>query len=308
MKKTLYRSFLALAAIALLFSAGCKKDDDKTVTDDTASQSVSASDESYLQAETDLASEDANTALGGFSNLSGRYSSFPVICGATIDTSLKDSGIVSINYDGTTACVNGTRKRDGQIRLELLNGARWKDVGAVLAVTFNSYKVTRISDGKSLVLNGTQTITNVTGGLVGNTAQVIHRMRANNLMLTFDNGTTRTWSVARKVTFNSSGPNRAVVIEGDTTVNNIANTVVWGTNRNGDNFYTAISTPLEANNTCGWHKPVAGVKTHEGISRKIMVTLGLDASGNAVSSGCAGFYKIKWTNAQGKVRELLLSY
>ena len=111
-------------------------------------------------------------------------------------------------------------------------GQRWKDVGATATITVTDLKITRIRDGKSIVLNGTKTITNVSGGLLKDLAslQTITHTITGNLKIDFENGTNRTWNVSKQRVFTYDN---GIVITttgtySDGTDNNIAE---WGTNR-----------------------------------------------------------------------------
>src|SRR6185437_3449450 len=107
----------------------------------------------------------------GDANVSGRIAATtnPVnrpylIRGA--DTVLIDTinRIVRIHYSDT-ANVNG-RYRSGVITVKLTPGTQWKDTNAVITITFNNYSSTRKRDGKTITINGSKTITNLSGGLV----------------------------------------------------------------------------------------------------------------------------------------------
>ena len=297
---------LAGAAVMSLVLFSCKKE--TTTPDDSSDQTTQASDDAKIEGNVDQALDDANTAVGDVQSMSGKTTYIP-ICGATIDTTQKSSGIITITYDGTTACVGGTVTRGGSIQLTL-TGGQWKDAGAKITIAFTNYKVTRISDGKSITFNGSKSITNVNGGLVSQitgSATVVHKAHGS-LNITFDDGTVRSWNIARKRTYSLNGSSvLQIKVEGDTTIT-YANTVIWGTNRKGSAFNVVISTPIEANATCGWHKPTTGVRIHKGLARELTVTFGVDNAGNPVSSGCAYGYKLNWTNAKGTAKQAVINY
>src|SRR6185436_4949787 len=90
------------------------------------------------------------------------------ICDASvvIDT-MSNPRTLTITFDGNTTCFPN-RKREGVIVVAMAQGVRWHNLGAVLTVTFQNFKITRLSDNKSITINGTQTYTNVSGGLLIN--------------------------------------------------------------------------------------------------------------------------------------------
>lgn len=316
-KKMIFAGLIAVALAGAVITS-CKKEKTETTTtpDDSAAQMQKASDDSNTEGNSNQAVDDANTVLSAIPNTSGKtdgIESFTVgICGATIDTSQISSGKITLTFDGTTAC-NGVT-RSGTIALQLAGGIKWKNAGATVTMTFTNYKVTKISNSKSLTFNGTHTVTNVSGGLFpsilfGNT--LVHKVRAN-MTLTFDDGTIRAWQAARLKTLSGSGTSIATLtltatVAGDTTLSGVANTETWGTTRAGDAF-TSTLTDLSVNNHCGWNRPTSGVKTITVGSKSLTITAGVDASGNIVSSGCPDYYKINWINAAGVAKQAVITY
>jgi hypothetical protein len=322
MKKVIY-----LLAILTIAFAGCKKNRAFKKEDGKTAEEVQ-----QVQAHADAAINDATNAASQVVKLSGQrignsaevaalnQLTFP--CGATIDTLNANEGFVVINYDDVTACNN--RRRGGSVKLQILNyssGIRWKDAGAVLQITFTNYKVTRVSDGKSIKLNGVANVTNVSGGnvfrmaaptgswLAVNYTSVVHTVEASSLNVTFDESQTAVWNINRKFTytcpvqFNASFSNTPVFEckgEGTGSNNGISNLENWGTTRNGNAFTNQVVTPVVWNTSCGAHAPLAGklnLKVQE-QQFDLVVTLGVNAQGNPVSVGlnqCPYGLKVEWT-------------
>ncbi len=305
------KSTLKLAMLVIVYSfvmTSCKKDKktmDNMDADETSAFTQQSNDQKNSQDVADLAMNDAEYALAP-SSLSGyKTSAYPNLCGASVDTSMiTTQKKVVITYTGTTC--DGLRTRSGVVTLQLTTGNKWRDAGAVLTVTFANFKVTVISSGKSTTLNGTHVITNVSGGIVAhigltpNPNTIVRKIRANNMVITFDDGTVRTWSAARKRTWTGAGGIiTSLSIQGDSTLSGVSNTEVWGVNRAGNAFTTVMNTPLVVNSTCGWYSPVSGKKTHTIGTRISSITFGTDATGNVVSSGCPNHYLINWTSLSG---------
>ena len=305
MKKILLSSAMMLICIAITFTA-CKKEND-TPPDDSGTQTQNGSDDSNFQTESDNAFSDADNALSKNSTTQ-RISAIP--CGITsIDSTHADTLILT--YTNETSC-NGLRKRDGSITLALSPaGAKWSDAGVTLTMTFTNYKVTRISDNKSITFNGSAAITKLGSGTMFGLAindSLQHKIRSNNMQVTFDNGTTRPWSVARKRTTTRTGLLAwTVSIAGDTTIGGNTKVAAWGTNRNGNTFYSTIPTPILWNTSC-LSGPMSGVRLIKGLDRELTITYGVDSSGNAVTSGCPLYYKLNWTNVKGEAKQLVLHY
>jgi hypothetical protein len=306
MKTKGFLNFLIVATIIGTFYTSCKKSDSTTPdADDSQTQQQSASDQLQTENESNQSIDDVNTALNGTSTT--RSSS--LITNATIDSSMKAMGMLTITYSGISA--DGTKSRSGTISIQIDTTKKWHIAGATVTITFNNYKVTKLSNNKSITFNGTHTITNVNGGTLATittNTPVIHKIRGNST-LTFDDGTQRTWNVARKRTFNYVGGIITVTLSGDTTVSGYTNVAMWGKNRADEDFYVSTTTPLTAdvfNSTCMF-KPV-GVRVFYGALRTLTVTYGVDKKGEAVTSGCPYGYKLNWINAKGIAKEVILAY
>lgn len=293
---------LAFALLAITLAlAGCKRDDEPRRTYDGAEERTHAADESLLTTETEQVLSDADDvyllgsgAMGG----SGKTSLY-VPCGATLD-SVPATKTYILTFDSTVVCANGTRKRSGTITLQLTNGTQWQNQGATLQVSYTNYRVTRVSDGKSLTLNGSHTVVNATGGLVplmADGAPSIIRNITGNLALTFDDGTARTWNVSVQRTWTKASGVWTVSAAGQGTAGGYSNLSHWGVTRYGGLFYVETLQPVVANSTCGWQRPLSGRKLHRRPVRDITVTLGTDATGNPYTgTNCPYGFKAEWVN------------
>ncbi len=316
MKKLFLNSIMLVLALAVIFTA-CKKDkkDSTTTTDDTPQQSTAGSDESRFSEETDQVLNDAETLVGGSSIAGARVSSLASTCGATVIDSIATKKKVVLNFDGSTSCINNTRKRSGQVTIQLTNKALWNDTGAVLTITFNNYKVTRNSDSKSITINGTKTITNVNGGLVKNIntttlTSVTHVIQGTGLTVTFDDGTVKTWNTNRKRVFSKSGSDVLITVTGNNGVDGYFNVAVWGTNRYGVPFYTTIETPvvISSCSSLGEWTVISGVKKHKALVREITVTYGINQDGTNNGTCLSYGFKVDWTNLKNEPKEAIISY
>jgi hypothetical protein len=310
-------SFLRFALMVLvlfgLLGTACRRNKD---TDDLTidlEQRIHASDDARQEGESSEALDDvesvlesAGSAMGG-----GKTVAF-VPCGATID-SVTANRTYTLTFDGTTPCVDGTRTRAGVITFKLTAGEKWRDAGSVVTVTFTNYKVTRLADNRSVVLNGVKTLTNLSGGnrklvaLTANAELVVGV--AGNLNLTFDDGSVRTWQISRKRTYRNLGNGKFEIrIEGTGSAENYTNLSAWGTTRFGGAFYTQITEPIVVNNTCGFGKPVSGLKVHHRPVRTITALFGTDQDGVAVTTGCPFGYKLTWEKATGNTKSEVIAY
>ena len=223
----------------------------------------------------------------------------PLPCDATItvDTT-SNPRTITINYNGNNC--DGTRSRTGSVVISFAPGFRWSDTNAQLTVQFVNFKVTRNADGKSIVINGTRTITNVSGGLLKNLAtigSIEHKIDDTNMSITFDNGAQRTWETHFTRDFTYDG---GIVIS--TTGS------VTGKNRFNDDFSSTIVQPLVVKQSCDF-RIVSGEVTHSGPKVNTTITFGLDINGNPVNACPLIFYfKVVWTGPNGNTLSYIFPY
>jgi hypothetical protein len=189
-------------------------------------------------------------------------------------------------------------------------GTHWKDAGAVLTINTQNLKVTRIIDSKSIVINGSKTITNVSGGRLidlGSRGTITHTIAGAD-SITFDNGKQRIWQVAKQrvFTYNAGAVITTTGIHTEAGVGGIAE---WGTNRFGNAFVTAISQPLVIRQDCDF-RLVSGVVVHSKMVADVTVTFGLDATGTPTSCPGTGTYYFKavWQGVNGVTKTIILPY
>ena len=225
---------------------------------------------------------------------------------------------ITITYNGLNCW--GNRFRTGKVILTMLLGQRWIDQNAILTTTFENLKITRVSDNKSITINGIHEVKNLTGGrlgqlrLPGGPASIVHEITSPGMNVTFDNGTTRSWKVGKKRTFTYSppGPNGNYVIktEGIHTDGTTTGISEWGTNRFGNAFVTVISDPMIIRGDCDF-RLVSGQVSHQRLNATAVVTFGLDATGNPTTCPGVGlpyYFKLVWTGANGVVRTFIRPY
>ena len=302
--------FLIAATIVIAASLfnSCKKDNSPATPADTTVEAQSqSSDQTLYTNESDAVTDDVNAALdtdGGSFN--GRVYgtatppiSFVLACdvAVAVDT-MSTPHTITLTYSGNNC--NSTRRRSGTVTVAFSSNFKWAAAGARLTVTFNNLKITRLSDNKSIVINGVRTITNVSGGLLRNLASldsIVQTVNDANMSVTFDNTAQRTWqnSIKRVFTYNNG-----IVVSFTGSSN--------GVNRFGHNFNSTITQPLVVAQSCNF-RYTSGQVQSTGSLVTTTTTFGLDSSGNAVSDCPAVlYYKIVWTGALGNSLSYTGSY
>jgi hypothetical protein len=297
-----------LTSLAIFFTA-CQKDSNPS-SDYSAESTTHSDDQNRFSGESEAAANDINLLIettAGFGRGEGTQS---LICDATIavDT-MSNPRTITITFNGTN-CL-GNRTRTGVIVVSIAQGVQWKNAGAIIHVTFHDFKITRVIDNKSITLNGTQTYTNVSGGLLINLpvlGSITHTITSNNMSITFDNGAERNWQVARRRVFTYNN-GIVITVTGMHAAGGITGIAEWGTNRFGHVFTTAISQALVLRQDCSFRLG-AGKVTHSTSLFNATATFGLDANGNPTSCPGTGFYylKLEWTGIGGITHSVLIPY
>lgn len=288
--------------------SSCKKKKDKSDAEKQVDESgQSSTDSRTAMGENDQAVNDINESIGNYTKLLGKGTGVTgTPCGLTIDTTGMSSGSLTLNYTGVT-CKN--RTRTGTIKLAIVNytaGARWKNAGTVIKVEFDNYKVTRASDGKFIILNGTQNLTNITGGswwellIVKTQTSVATSVTGTNLKCTFEDGKTATYNINRKFTYTFPGDVLTCTGEGIGTSGALNNLENYGTTRDGDAFTSQVNTPIVWNLTCGPWAPIQGVVNVKVATKTfdLKCTFGVDKNGSPTTVGanqCPYGWKLEWS-------------
>lgn len=299
----------SVITLALITSfTACKKDE---VKNDSSSTEVTthSDDQNRVSGDLDDVTNDANLALESDFGFSGKQMNVTSICGATaVADTMSNPRTITITYNGNN-CQN-TTLRTGTIVLSMPAGVRWKDAGAAITMTFQNLKIKRLSDNKSITLNGSHTLTNVSGGLMislPNQGTIIHTLSSSNMSITFDDNSQRVWQVAKKRTF-TYGNGINLAITGNHTEGNNTRIAEWGTNRFGHSFTTSITEPLRIRQDCNL-RLVSGQIKHEGFATAT-ATFGLDVNGAPTSCPGAGHYyfKLEWTGPGGNTHSNIFPY
>jgi hypothetical protein len=292
----LLKIFMILTISIGFILAGCQKDNEKDTTKDSASLQQLSQDDNYVETAGDDAMNDVNAVLSGAGHLKSTEF-WP--CNATIDSTaiVNDTITFFITYDGPSC--NGKLLRTGKVEVKKKVGTHWHDAGATVIVTFINLHITKVSNNKSITLNGTKTFQNVTGGFMwqlGTQISSIVLKAWGNLSVIFDDNTTRTWNVARQRTYTGTIGQLIMTVDGFGNEGSYANLVTWGVNRNGENFYTQINQSVVFKETCTW-LPCSGVKIHQIPSAEKMATItyGFNSNNEPIQGDeCPTKYKVDW--------------
>lgn len=311
MKKAFHLLAL-LATTSILFTA-CKKDDNPNPKDEKETEiTVQSDDQARFAGDNDEIDEEIYGALESSPTLLGRGTQTQQVCNATVVIdSVSNPRSVTITYNGLNC--TGTKSRTGVVKATIPAGVQWKNAGATLTITITNLKITRVSDGKYITINGTKTITNTTGGRMWDLptmGTIIHTIASNNMNIKFDTSNQqRTWNIARKRTFTWNNQSVNITVTGNHTIGNNNKVAEWGTNRFGSAFISSIEQPLTMRQSCNFRMTNGQVK-HELIGRNTTVTFGLDAQGNPTTCPGANPYymKIVWTGPNGQSYTVIRPY
>jgi hypothetical protein len=302
-----------------LLVLSCKKK--RAYNEDDAQDTVDAR---FVQAECDEVVKDVNTVIMEQFLLRGKTGSAEAkpgkpstsICGVLLDTSQVTSGIMSINYTGAN-CFG--RIRTGSVRFSIRDYPlkKWKNQGAVITIEYLSYRLQRVSDGKTITLTGTQTLTNESGGTwyelwYLNQPNVVYHLVGEGLKIGFDQVDVAKFSMDRRMTYTYAAPNTACSVSGNGTADGHGSLENWGYNRKGDKFYSEVKRPYVWKTQCGSVAPVEGEVEIilDGKAHTLNSFYGVDKDGNDVSGStnpCPFGWKVT-LKYKKKSRYLTFSY
>lgn len=329
-KKNTILLYTGLILFAFLSLVSCKKQSTHTLTnihDDSALQSVVGADEVEINNVFEQVLNEVIKASSITPTTNGKIAGnilYTTIVGGGIDTNQLASGIIKITYYGQN--LEKTKGRHGivYVKFELDSSGKvvpWKIKGTTIVLTFDQYEVVYLlKANKSIWLNGTCTITNTSGGTLGNISDstlvpgniLTDKVRAQ-LTFTHDDHVAKIqtwpWNFNRTRTFSLKDTNVVVSIKGDTTLNGISNVVSWGTARSESPFYTEATTPVEycISGSGFLIKPLNGAKVIHGIPSPITITYGVDNLGNPVTTGNPFGFRLNWLLA-GYPKKAVLAY
>jgi hypothetical protein len=287
---------ILVSALALTFTS-CQKDNLDMGAADPTSLKQLAADENEIEGimndtEGDITSVITNSGTG-------LKSSEWKPCGTTVDSLAvaHDTVTLYINYDGKSC--NNKHNRTGKIEIKMKAGSHWGTPGFALTYKFINFTSTRTGNNKKVTLNGTKTIVNVSGGtrwIVGTLIDSYVERVSGTMQATFENGATRTWNVARQITWTGTPGQFNMTIDGFGSAGDYQNLVVWGTNRQGEEFFTQITQSVVCKQTCDWN-PVSGIKIHQvpTDSKSATVTFGFNDNNEPVTGdNCPTRYRMDW--------------
>jgi hypothetical protein len=287
-----------IAAVTLIFT-GCSKD--KTTTKDsvnTESMQQLTQDENNFDNASDQACNDANYELSPV-GLKSTETGGPCNTTVTISPVVNDTITIDINYHGRDC--NNTHNRTGDVVIKKRYQENWGQPGATVIVTLNNFTITKISNGKSVIMNGTKHFENVSGhylwqlGLDSAVTSIVHRVWGT-VTANFDNGKSKVWNIARQRTFTGSLLNLVMTVDGFGSADGYTSLVNWGINRNGEQFYSSISQLVVHRQVCDMNS-CSGIVVHEipSASKSATVTYGYDSNNNLITDGsCPTRYRVDW--------------
>jgi hypothetical protein len=321
--KTTHVIRICLVAMSFSLVVACKKDDAKNDTPSAVNLQTSSDDQAMSSNENDALSNDISVSLESnasyarvfadpdiHSDASMRVEGDSPVCDAALsfDTT-GDTKKLTITYNGSNCW--GGRSRSGSVTISEAKGVHWNDVGAVVTITIKNLTITRVADGKSIVVNGVKKITNTSGGLLvylANHGPITHDI-IDTLSIVCDKGTARTWNVSKHRVFVYDNGIKLTTTgtHSDGSHNDISD---WGTDRFGISFSSRITVPKVITQYCTFHLIKGQDTFSRGDNFMAVVTYGLDASGAPLTTCSDNFYaQLAWTYIPtGKTGSFLFKY
>lgn len=305
--KNLLKFALSAAVVLTIGFTSCKKDEapaDQTVETTQTQLQQTTADDAELQSSSDDAVNDANDAVSkGTAKDAQLYCNMTITTDSTATIGVNDTITYTVTFNGLNC--KGNRNRTGVIKIKRKFGEPWSTQNASIRIIFESFKITKVSNNKSITFNGSKIIKNLSGGVIrklgtsGYQSEVKHSIKGYGLTASFDNGTARTWNVDREVTYSgnyslvTANSDLSVKNEGKGSTSSYSNLAFWGVNRNGENFYTRIEQPIMIKQSCNWN-PVSGKKIHYNGDKTVTLTFGYKNNAPVTGTDCPTQFKVDW--------------
>ena len=292
--KTAIKIFAMLLAVISINLTSCKKDKEVAEPDTTSLQQLSK-DQENVESSSDDVLNDVNTVLSNGSKKSGQ--SLP--CNVTVDSSvvIGDTIIYSITYNGLNC--SQTRTKYGNATVKRNINTHWGQAGTTVTVEYLNVIVTKVSNGKTVTMNGTRKFENYSGGYLadlGTTLTSITHKITGQMTVTFEDNTSKTWNISRQRTFTGTLNQLVVTTDGLGTADGFSNLVTWGINRHGEAFYSQITQSIVCKQLCEWN-PTSGTLIHQipSDSKSATQIYGYDNNNQLITTGdCPTKYRLDW--------------
>lgn len=306
---------LSIATIFAMNACRNKEDAEPNISDsDMKVNSAQVSDNDNVTSSVDDVLDKVNSDIAG---TNGNARLEETTCGFTVNRSNYNATLSGISQKTIVYTFNNQlcdgRTRTGTVTATLVSGNYFKDEGAVYNLVFDGYAVT--AKGETATLTGTQTVTNVSGGLPrflitrpNEFSSVTHKITGNMQLKFSDAIGTRNWSIDREITWANSNGVLSYTLSSNRTVDGYSNVSSTGTNRLGYTFYTQIVSPITANSSCGWYRPTGGERKHTLVDTDGSTVFTSQAVINVGTDGCGTGFTLTTTNKRGKVRTITVTY
>lgn len=291
-KMNTIKKFLSLIVITMFVFTACNKDKEDVNTDSKSVQQLTVDQNNVIQS-----SDDVMNDMDRIVSTNTLKSTQWIPCNATLDSVVNagDTIIYYVTYHGLNC--NNKIERYGNVIVKKPVNTYWIQAGATMSVQMIDLEITRVATGKMLIINGKKVFENVSGGhiaLLGSVyTSIVHRT-SGYLNATFEDNTTRTWFIARQKVFTGVLGDLIMTVDGFGVDSGYENLSVWGTNRQGEAFFTNISQSIVFKEACNFN-PVSGIQEHTlpAVNKSASITYGYDASQQLITNGdCPTHYRI----------------
>jgi len=323
MKKIL---ILGISLGITLLVQSCKKADpapnESSISSSTSPQGKQTDDQSRVSDASGHGADEANNLVSNDASLGGRLDQSTALpCNITTSTITGNKYYRKIEFNGLSC--DGQYSRSGTAEVTFVpisTTGKWRDIGAKLQVKYTNLKITKVSDGQFVILNGDQTIINTSGGnwldLILLSKTLVNKIKGS-YNVTFADGSVRAWNEAKTRSLSYTSSILKFEMNGDTTLSSLATVAGekisdWGKNRSNDDFYTTVLSPLAIQNCSGTSFKFVGGKAKHYIPQGTLTVLFSSNSAGVEVNGCGGTgYFMSWsstsTNSNGQITTVNLS-
>jgi hypothetical protein len=185
------------------------------------------------------------------------------------------------------------------VLIKIKQNTFWLLPGAFLSLEFQDYEITNVYTNNKMMINGMARLENVSGGileLLGNGFNTIIHKNTAHIFISFNEYSAREWHLTKMLVYSGEPGNFSLAVNGFGSAQGFNNLLSWGTDREGNKFYTEISESVVFKESCQW-LPYSGeqVYTIPVENLKATATFGYNENNEAITgTECPTRYKLQW--------------
>lgn len=288
-------NLLTFFMLSVILITACKKDEPVVAPTDSAPVQQLTQDDNAVEYHVNEVIIDAGEVLSGTSGMK----SLGLPCNSSLDTVyvINDTIYYHIRYHGLNC--NHTKYRTGVVIIKIMQNTQWALPGAFFHVEFQNYTVTTVFNSKTVKVNGSASLENISGGviqLLGTGLNTVIHKNTAFVTLAFNGNPPREWNLTKLLVYTGKPGSLLLAVNGFGSAHGYSNLLSWGKDRDGRIFFSQVAESIVFTEACNF-LPHAGEQVYSipVDNLKANVIFGYDDNNEPVSgSECPTRYRLDW--------------